>query len=435
MSGQDRHELRDGRVVVYLRDASPYYQMRLKIHGVTGYITRSTKCRSLSEALVVASETYDDLRYKAQHGLDVKPHTFESVWKRWYEAHRNVLSIHRIRYLEGTSERYFLPFFGSLKTDQITSEKVQSYWTWRINYWTSEEGVRKIETAQKSRTTAKRPYKQKLGNVAKVPAQKTLQMEQTALKQILRWANGLGMISRIPEIRAPKISAKKGISRRPAFELAEWQTLYRFLREWVKQPAKEGMKGRGPNSHHLWHRELFRSYVLFMGTTGLRPNEARQLRWRDAVPMNHSDGSEYLLLHISPNTKTGARECVALKGTILYLERIRKISLHTKPDDLIFCDKNGEAIENFGKTFKAVLKEANLLEDRYGNVRTIYSLRHTYATLRILKGGANIEDLAQNMGTSPTQIYQHYRHITVRQKANELSGKLHREMSTKGLYF
>ena len=104
MSGQDRHELRDGRVVVYLRDASPYYQIRLKIHGVSGYITRSTKCRSLPEALVVASETYDDRRYKAQHGLDVKPHTFESVWKRWYEAHRNVLSIHRIRYLQGTAE-------------------------------------------------------------------------------------------------------------------------------------------------------------------------------------------------------------------------------------------------------------------------------------------------------------------------------------------
>ena len=67
-------------------------------------------------------------------------------------------------------------------------------------------------------------------------------------------------------------------------------------------------------------------------------------------------------------------------------------------------------------------------------MRTIYSLRHTYATFRLLYGNANIEDLAQNMGTSPQQIFNHYRHITIRQKAPELGGRLHSDANRKGLY-
>lgn len=431
----DEHSLRDGRILIYKRGDSPYYQMRLKIHGRKGAVVRSTKSKSLPEACITASETYDDLRFKVQNDIEIEPHTFNSIWKRWHDAHKKLISKHRLKYITGTANRYLLPFFGELRSEQITNQKVQAYWTWRINYWTSPEGQQKIQMAQKSRSTEKRPYKQKLGNVAKTPAQKSLQMEQSVLRQILQWANLNGIIGSLPEIKAPKINKQKGVVRRPAFELEEWKTLYRFLREWVKAPKASDNKSKGPNSHHIWHRNLVRSYILFMGTTGLRPNEARQLRWRDAEIQKNPDGSEYLLLHISPNTKTGARECVALKNTIEYLGRIKAQSFHTQPNDLIFCDKQGKPIENFGKTFKSVLLQCNLLEDRHGDNRTIYSLRHTYATLRILEGGANIEDLAQNMGTSPTQIYNHYRHITVRQKAPELSGKLHEQMSRKGLYF
>ena len=37
--------------------------------------------------------------------------------------------------------------------------------------------------------------------------------------------------------------------------------------------------------------------------------------------------------------------------------------------------------------------------------------------------GANIEDLAQNVGKSPTQIFNHYRPITTKHKAKELVGR------------
>ena len=230
MSYENRHVIRDGRITLYTRNRTTTYHARLKIEGVQGYIIRSTKRESLAEAVRFAEDLYDDLRYKVRQGLEVRPQTFASLWKRWLEANKSMLSVHRIRYISGTAERYFLPFFGEKSLEEINNYFVEQYWTWRINFWQSPEGIAKILSAKKSRTTHKRPYKQKLGNIAKVPAQKSLQMEQSALRQIFHWANRTGLIGQIPEIRYPRKKGPKQISRRPAFSLEEWQKIYRYLR-------------------------------------------------------------------------------------------------------------------------------------------------------------------------------------------------------------
>ena len=101
---------------------------------------------------------------------------------------------------------------------------------------------------------------------------------------------------------------------------------------------------------------------------------------------------------------------------------VKELSDHTDGDDLVFCNKQGKAIDNFGKTFKKTLINCNLLEDIDGKVRSIYSLRHTYATFRILKGSVTYDALALNMGTSISNIEKHYSHVTVKQRARELTG-------------
>lgn len=329
-----------------------------------------------------------------------------------------------------------MPYFAKLSLEELSDQKIEGYWTWRLNYWSSKEGQERIANAQKSRTTQKRPYKQKLGNVAKKPAQKTLQMEQAALKQVLDWARKHGLIASLPNIKAPKLQKHHQISRRPAFDLDEWRALYRYLRIWVKEEFDpKDPKGARPNSLHKWHRQLTRLCILFMGCSGLRPNEARQLRWRDIEVFTDSEDREHVLLHIAPSTKTGARECIPLQIVKRYLVEVRTLSLHTDRADLVFCNRDSDPVQNFGKTFKKVLKESDLLENRFGQVRTIYSLRHTYATFKILYGKTAFEDLTLNMGCSPMQIYNHYSHLTVRDKATDLSGKRNEEMSRKGLFF
>ncbi len=70
--------------------------------------------------------------------------------------------------ITGTVKRYFLPYFGKKPINAINDTFVENYWDWRINYWNSVEGLEKIGKAQKSRTTKNKPYKNVLGNVAKV---------------------------------------------------------------------------------------------------------------------------------------------------------------------------------------------------------------------------------------------------------------------------
>jgi integrase len=49
----------------------------------------------------------------------------------------------------------------------------------------------------------------------------------------------------------------------------------------------------------------------------------------------------------------------------------------------VFCSLNGSTVESYKKGFKTVLKSIGLTVDDEGNPFTLYSLRHTYATMRI----------------------------------------------------
>jgi integrase len=436
MAYENKHVFRDGRIVLYTRKDGGVYHARLSVDGVGDYVTKTTKERTLDRAREFAENLFDDLRYRVRHGESIGVQTFRTIWDRWYKAHKVGLSEHRARYIVGTANRYLIPFFGMKQVGEINDKLIAAYWEWRIGYWASEEGQAKVDKASKSRTTKARPYKQKLGNVAKKPAQKSLDMEKTILGQILGWAHRNGIISRLPELKPPRVKIGKGTERRPAFELEEWKALYRFMRGWVKEGApEEGVAPKkGPHELHRWQREMLRNYVMFMGASGLRPNEARQLRWKDITPHQDENGNAHAIIYVNPQTKTGARECIPLRNAPTLLERIKLSSKRSEPDDLIFCDRDGNEIDNFGKTFKSVLTKAGLLKDRFGKARTIYSLRHTYATFRIRYGGVNIEALASNMGTSPTIIFQHYRHIANPDIANMLGGKLHLTQSRKGLY-
>ena len=54
------------------------------------------------------------------------------------------------------------------------------------------------------------------------------------------------------------------------------------------------------------------------------------------------------------------------------------------------------------------MDECDLRLDNDGNYRTLYSLRHTYATMRINE--VPIYQLAVNMGTSVKMIEEYYSH-------------------------
>ena len=77
-------------------------------------------------------------------------------------------------------------------------------------------------------------------------------------------------------------------------------------------------------------------------------------------------------------------------------------------------------IGSFKKSFAALLKGAGVETDSHGQKRTIYSLRHTYATFR-LQEGVHQFILARNMGTSTAMLEKHYGHTSNVASAAELT--------------
>jgi integrase len=77
----------------------------------------------------------------------------------------------------------------------------------------------------------------------------------------------------------------------------------------------------------------------------------------------------------------------------------------------------------FGKMFARLLERLNLLFDtRNGKQRTMYSLRHYYATMALTYNRMTVYTLAKHLGTSVAMIEQHYGHVELRRMAHEIAG-------------
>src|SRR6476646_9910486 len=87
--------------------------------------------------------------------------------------------------------------------------------------------------------------------------------------------------------------------------------------------------------------------------------------------------------------KTGEREVVCMGHVERYIDRLKKLrSEEVKKlnlDEPIFYHPDGRPIGSFKKGFEQLLDEAGVLHGSDGKKRVPYSLRHTYATMRILR--------------------------------------------------
>jgi integrase len=144
--------------------------------------------------------------------------------------------------------------------------------------------------------------------------------------------------------------------------------------------------------------EKLHDYVLFMANTGLRPDEASRLQFRD-VSIITDRGSGERILQIEVRGKRGVGYCKSMPGAVLPFERLAKRGSPTA-GDLIFGKVQRQL-------FNAVLAELGLKHDREGSVRTAYSLRHTYICLRLMEG-ADIYQIAKNCRTSVEMIEKFY---------------------------
>lgn len=164
------------------------------------------------------------------------------------------------------------------------------------------------------------------------------------------------------------------IMRRDAFSPEEYRTLHTRGRAWVKAADKKPASG--------WYRSMTYNFVLIMCNTGMRPPEARNLRWRDISYGKDKEGRDLVILSVRGKDK--ARQLVAPPSVGEYLERIRNISKATEPNSPVFTTYEGETSNSLYKSLiRDLLIETKLREGPSGIPRSTYSFRHTYATFRL----------------------------------------------------
>ena len=358
----EKHELYGGRLHVYRRENSRYWQCSTYLAGKNWRV--STKEESLSLAKEFAEDWYLGLKGKHRSG-DIKGgKTFRFAAEAFQREYEIITQGQRSpKYIEGQKERirvHLLPYFGPMVLSEVTPGKVQEY---------------RIHRAETSKT-------------GKPPARSTLHQEIVALRQILKTAQRHGWIQFVPDLSPPYKTSGK-ITHRAWFSPDEYRQLYEATRKRSKRPL---------NNRWRWSCEQLHDYVLFMANTGLRPDEAARLEYRD-VSIVDDEATGETILEIEVRGKRGFGFCKSTSGAVVPFERLQKRN-NPKPKDRLFPG-------NHRILFNNILDELDLKTDRDGNRRTAYSLRHTYICLRLMEG-ADIYQIAKNCRTSVEMIQKYY---------------------------
>ncbi len=346
---EDEFTVRDGRITLYRRADSPskVYQCRFMADGKC--IRRTTNEANRHDAASVAGEIYDEIKFKIRHNMPIGSKSFKAVWGEWKSSVS--LSKDRRAYIKSIESRYILPFFGSQPITAVSTARVSAYWPWR-----------ELNTLN--------------GN----PSAGTLRMDAQLLRQFLKWAVARNFLSKLPEVKSPKQLDPKA-TRRPVFTQDDIQHFLDFSIYWVTKSV---------NAYHKTRRGLFFGYASLILYSGLRPKEARLLKWKDV------ELGENVLLSVSDEGKTGARVVVALPQAKDVLRHVRSLcGGKTGPDDYVFPGTRGGPVADYKDMFASLMTELGLNNPDRSN-KTIYSLRHTYATFRLLYGKVDVFKLASN---------------------------------------
>ena len=382
----------DGNIVLYRRTRTRKWQARFKIGNYWKRIT--TKCLDLENAKDTALEQYMECMFKHKHGIPAVTKRFRDIARLCVAEMQRMLEAGEGRSVYASyiavTENYLIPFFGSYSIANIGYQQIRAYEEWR---------------------------REKFGRELKAS---TVNTHNSALNRIFDEAIARGYMQKS---HLPVLSNKGGASmRRADFGRQEYAQMLKAFAKWVRQAR---------TSKSLQMRELLWDYVRLLTSTGIRHGtEAQNLRWKH-VEVIVDGNRRYLAVWV--DGKTGQREVIAKASAITYLKRIHKRCediRHLTFDELlakklalpVFRLGDGTVTNNLHQTFKVFMEDTGLLADaKTGQERTLYCLRHTYATFQLVNNNVDMHTLAKQMGTSILMLEKHYSHLTPRLRKDVLT--------------
>ena len=384
----DGVEILDGDVKIFKTLAGgDFWQCRIRVTKEKKYYRRSLRTKNLTEAKDKAKDVYLDIISKIRVGEPIFEQKLPELLERYIldelkSVDYGEKKLSRVKTIE-SQMKHFQAFIGKEQLSHISPEHFRSYPLFR----------------RKNHPSIK---------------QATIINEASSIKHFYKWAIKTGHVAPhlTPDFGRLPTSKKLGEkTTRKAVSDEQWKLITIYLRQWNKNIKDKNEKDM---------RLFMRYFILLLANTGLRFGEMRLLKWKDVQASETKDSKQDpLRMKLTINVregKTGARKVIAKRGDIL--EKIKRFSKHTKPEDLIFTgNQTGEAIvkDTYYKYWKLIMTDTKLTDEVETPV--FYSLRHTYATWK-LHAGVDVFTLSELMGTSVQNISDHYGHIDLDKKSN-----------------
>lgn len=373
----DKEELKPGLIIFRRLDVKHRnWYCRVKMPKADRYKTVSLKTPDITQARDLAFDAYADVRFRLKHEVPVFNRPFRQVAKEYIEfqkkrAGAGQITALRVSKIESVNRAQLDPYVGTKQVHLIGAESWENY-----PFWRREHGG---------------------GRVRENVSDATIRFELAIFRAVMNFAASRRYIT---DTKAFSSKSELGKERREAFNPDEYRKLHTYARKWVKEANK-------PSS--VWYRTMAYLFILIMCNTGMRPPEAKNLRWRDVVIKTDREGRKLVVLQVRGKGKF--RSLVAASNVADYFERVRAIAKVQGPEDHVFTISTGEPAKMlYSGMILDLLREAGLYIGAEGSKRSTYSFRHTYATFRISEG-VDVYILAQQMGTSVKMIEDHYGHI------------------------
>ena len=238
----------------------------------------------------------------------------------------------------------------------------------------------------------------------------TIQGYMAQLRKVLKLLNRKNILKTIPQF--PQV--KSQVNSRGAFTVTEYRQILRKAHALRSQTFTDWDKDKRiwiKSNYHQMPYEMA-SLIRFMVYTFVRPGDIRQIQNKHIEIIKGQ--YNYLRLNL-PEVKRHKAATVSLPPAVniyRHLLAYQKARGYGKPDDYVFFpeEKNRRLmLDIIGWLFNWILKDLDLKLGPHGIERTLYSLRHTAITFRLIYGG-NIDllTLARNARTSVEMIEKFY---------------------------
>jgi integrase len=373
----DKEQIKPGLIIFRRGDVGhDNFYCRVRIRNEDRYKTISLRTADRHTARDLAMDQDADIRFRVKHDVPVFNRSFLQVAEEYADAQQRRANAGEVSQARAVNVKNKVngplnAYVGSTQIHLIGQDRWSDYPLWR-----RENGT---------------------GRRNSIISDSTIRIEMSIFAAIMNYAIGKKYVPASNRFEGmPKLKS----NRRDEFTLEEYRKLHTKGRKWMREAT---------TPQGVWYRKMCYNFLLIMCNTGMRPPEAKNLRWRDITTAKDKDGQEILVIYVRGKGKE--RKLIAPTSVGDYLERVKELSKATKPDDPVFTIINGKPAKwLYRDTVEELLKYTELREGPSGIPRTTYCFRHTYATFR-LSEGVDVYILAQQMGTSVKMIEQHYGHV------------------------